>query len=435
LKWDLRNVILRSQTRSGDGLNFNDSPEEAAFRTEVREWLGSHARRLDPNEPRRGGVTAMLSSETAESDTAMVDAARAWQRTLADGGWTGLTWPKEYGGRDLTPIQLVIWAEELADHDTPADIFGIGLGMIGPTIIAHGTEEQKQRYLKPMLSGEEIWCQLWSEPNAGSDIASLQTRAVHDDDGWMINGQKVWTSGAHYAQMGLMIARSDPDTPKHRGITCFIVDMSDPGIDVRPLRQMTGGSNFNEVFLSDVRVPDGNRVGDVNDGWRVALTVLMNERMSVAGNLNVGALADPLIELAKRTGAIERSDVRQHIAAIYVRAKLLTLTGHRATTKIAKGTIPGPEGSIAKLVWADLMTDIAATGIDLLGLPGAVTGHRAADEGLWTSTALFAPGIHLGGGTDEVMRNIIGERVLGLPKEPSTDKGVPFRELLVGTQR
>jgi alkylation response protein AidB-like acyl-CoA dehydrogenase len=425
-------------------MDFTDSPEEAAFRAEVRAWLGSHARELGPHERRTGGVTAMLSSETADDDAQMVDAARAWQRRLADGGWVGLTWPKEYGGRDLTPIQLVIWSEELANFDTPPDIFGIGLGMIGPTIIAHGTEEQKQRYLKPMLSGEDIWCQLWSEPNAGSDVASLQTRAVRDDDGpgvrgapagWVLNGQKVWTSGAHYAQMGLIIARTDPDAPKHRGITCFIVDMSAPGIDVRPLRQITGGANFNEVFLSDVRIPDANRVGDVNDGWRVALTVLMNERMSVAGNLNVSALADPLVDLARRTGAIERSDVRQHLAEIYVRATLLTLTGHRVTTKIAKGAIPGPEGSIAKLVWADLMTDIAAAGLDLLGPQGALTGHSAPDEGLWSSTHLFSPGIHLGGGTDEVMRNIIGERVLGLPKEPSTDKGVPFRELLVGTQR
>ena len=415
-------------------MDFNDSPDEAAFRSEVREWLGSHARPLEDHEQRRGSVTALLT-EAEGGDADMVDAAQRWQRTLAAGGWAGLTWPKEYGGRDLTPIQLFVWAEELANFDVPPDIFGIGLGMIGPTIIAHGTEEQKQRYLPKMLSGEEVWCQLWSEPNAGSDIASLQTRAVRDDDGWILNGQKVWTSGAHYADMGLIITRTDPDAPKHRGITCFIVDMRDAGVDVRPLRQMTGGSNFNEVFLSDVRVPDDRRVGDVNDGWRVALTVLMNERMSVAGNLNVSALSDPLVDLAKRNGSIDRADVRQHIAEIYVRAKLLTLTGHRVTTKIAKGSIPGPEGSIAKLVWADLMTDIAATGIDLLGLSGAVTGHSAPDEGLWTQTHLFAPGIHLGGGTDEVMRNIIGERVLGLPKEPSNDKGVPFRELLVGTQR
>ncbi len=426
-------------------MDFHDSPEEASFRLVVRSWLDANARKLGPHERAGGAVTALLSeADDGSDDHEMVGRAQAWQKVLADGGWVGLTWPKEYGGRDLTPIQLVIWGDELPHYDVPPNVFGIGQGMIGPTIIAHGTEEQKQRYLEPMLSGEEIWCQLWSEPNAGSDIASLQTRAVRDDNGpgvrgapagWVINGQKVWTSGAHYCHMGLIIARTDPDAPKHRGITCFILDMSDPGIDPRPLRQMTGGANFNEVFLTDVRIPDANRVGDVNDGWRVALTVLMNERMSVAGNLNVGALADPLVALAKRNGSIENSHVRQTIADIFIRAKLLTLTGARATTKIAKGSIPGPEGAIAKLVWSDLMTDIADRGIELLGLAGAITGDDAADDGLWAKTHLFAPGIHLGGGTDEVMRNIIGERVLGLPKEPSTDKGVAFRELLVGTQR
>jgi alkylation response protein AidB-like acyl-CoA dehydrogenase len=402
----------------------------------VRTWLDAHARKLGPHERRGGAVTALLSESEDGDDGAMVVAAQRWQRILADGGWAGLTWPKQYGGRDLTPIQFFIFGEELADYDVPPNIFGIGQGMIGPTIIAHGTEEQKQRYLEPMLSGEQIWCQLWSEPNAGSDVASLQTRAIRDDDGWVINGQKVWTSGAHYSDMGLIIARTDPDVPKHRGITCFIVDMHSPGIDPRPLRQMTGGANFNEVFLTDVRIPDANRVGDINDGWRVALTVLMNERMSVAGNLNVGALVDPLIDLVRADARnANNSHVRQVLADTFIRAKLLTLTGYRAMTKIAKGTIPGPEGSIAKLVWADLMTDVGERGMELIGLRAAITDHRAPDDGLWSKTHLFAPGIHLGGGTDEVMRNIIGERVLGLPKEPSTDKGVPFRELPVGTQR
>ena len=415
-------------------MDFNDTPEEAAFRAEVRTWLDAHARRLGDDEPRGGAVTALLT-EGADHDDDLAARARPWQKTLNEGGWTGLTWPKEYGGRDLTPMQFMIFNDELSNYEVPPNIFGIGLGMIGPTIIAHGTEEQKERYLGRMLAGEDIWCQLWSEPNAGSDIASLQTRAVRDDDGWVLNGQKVWTSGAHYCDMGLIITRTDPEAPKHRGITCFIVDMTTPGIDARPLRQMTGGANFNEVFLTDVRIPDANRVGDVNDGWRVALTVLMNERMSVTADLNVSGLVDPLIQLAKKRGALGDEHVRQVIGDTYVRAKLLTLTGHRVTTKIAKGSIPGPEGSIAKLVWADLMTDIGKRGIGLTGLAGAVTGDEAIDDGVWSKTHLFSPGIHLGGGTDEVMRNIIGERVLGLPKEPSTDKGVPFRELLVGTQR
>ncbi|HYZ92011.1 MAG TPA: acyl-CoA dehydrogenase family protein [Actinomycetota bacterium] len=416
-------------------MDFNDSPDEAAFRIEVRQWLDANARRLGPHEQSRSGAAALLSEAAGNEQTPdLVARAQAWQRTMADGGWAGLTWPETYGGRDLSPVQLVIFNDELANYDVPPNIFGIGLGMIGPALIAHGTEEQKQRYLPKMLSGEEIWCQLWSEPNAGSDIASLQTRAVHDADGWVLNGQKVWTSGAHYSHRGLIIARTDPDAPKHRGITCFIVDMADPGVDARPLKQMTGGANFNEVFLTDVHIPDANRVGDVHDGWRVALTVLMNERSSVGGSLNLSALVDPLVELAKREGA-GNSHIRQNVADVYIRARLLTLTAYRSLTKLSKGSIPGPEGSIAKLVWSNLMTDIAEQGLGVLGLSGSLVGADAPDTGMWTATHLMAPGIHLGGGTDEVMRNIIGERVLGLPKEPAPDKGLPFRELLVGTQR
>ncbi|MEX0874512.1 MAG: acyl-CoA dehydrogenase family protein [Actinomycetota bacterium] len=415
-------------------MDFHDSPEEAAFRADVRGWLDANARRLSSTETKSGSVAALLNEGGEGSDDDLIPRAQAWQRTLAQGGWTGLTWPKSYGGRDLTPAQLIVFNDELANYDVPGNIFGIGLGMIGPAIIAHGTEDQKQRYLQPMLRGDEIWCQLWSEPNAGSDIAGLQTRAERTGDEWVINGQKVWTSGAHYAHYGLIIARTDPDAPKHRGITCFIVDMSDPSIEPRPLKQMTGGANFNEVFLTDVRVPDTNRVGDVNDGWRVALTVLMNERMSVAGSFNVGALVDPLIALTRRA---QRTDtyVQQSVADIYIRAKLLELTTYRAITKLAKGSIPGPEGSIAKLVWSDLLTEVANKGMEILGPPGALVGDDAPDDGLWSGTHLLAPGVHLGGGTDEIMKNIIGERVLGLPKEPATDKDVPFRELRVGTQR
>ncbi len=414
-------------------MDFNDSPEETAFRTEVRAWLDSNAKRISPDQSKSGSVTALLNEGSDEQDNDFTPRAQAWQRKLAEGGWAGLTWPKEYGGRDLSPSQLIVFNDELSNYDVPANIFGIGLGMIGPAIIAHGTEEQKQRYLPPMLRGDEIWCQLWSEPNAGSDIAALQTKAESSGDEWVINGQKVWTSGAHYAHFGLIITRTDPDAPKHRGITCFIVDMSDASIEPRPLKQMTGGANFNEVFLTDLRVHDTDRVGDVNDGWRVALTVLMNERMSVAGSFNVGALVDPLISLARRS----QSDtyVRQKVADAFIRAKLLELTTYRAITKIAKGSIPGPEGSIAKLVWSDLLTEVADKGLEILGVAGALVGDEAPDDGVWSSTHLLAPGVHLGGGTDEIMKNIIGERVLGLPKEPATDKDVPFRELRVGTQR
>jgi acyl-CoA dehydrogenase len=408
-------------------LDFNDSPEEAAFRTEVRTWLDANARRLADDEQSSGGVSGLLGAHTTEDEELVVVAAKAWQQKLYDAGWAGITWPKAFGGADLSPIQTVIFDEELERYDVPANIFGIGLGMIGPAIMYHGTDEQKSRYLPKMLSGEEVWCQLWSEPNAGSDVASLQTRAEPSGDEWVVNGQKVWTSGAQYSRFGLMIARTDLDAPKHRGITVFIVDMTAPGVDIRPLRQMTGAAHFNEVFLTDVRIADSNRVGDVNDGWRVAMTVLMNERMSAASAFNAQATIAPLVRLAQQTGAYEDGEVRQQLADLYIGAKLLTLTGNRTVTKIKKGGIPGPEGSISKLVWSDLMSDASARALSILGLRGAI------DE-TWSESFLMAPGLHLGGGTDDIMRNIIGERVLGLPKEPSVDKDVPYRELRVGTQ-
>ena len=408
-------------------MDFRDSPEEATFRAQVRAWLDANARRLRPDEQSSGGVSGLLGAHTTEDEQRVVEDAKAWQRKLYDAGWAGITWPKEFGGADLSAIQTVIFDDEMSNYDVPANIFGIGLGMIGPAIMYHGTEEQKARYLPKMLSGEEVWCQLWSEPNAGSDVASLQTRAERAGDDWVVNGQKVWTSGAQYSQYGLMIARTDLDAPKHRGITVFIVDMSAPGIDIRPLRQMTGAAHFNEVFLTDVRIPDSQRVGDVNDGWRVAMTVLMNERMSAASAFNAQATVAPLVRVAQQTDAYASSEVRQQIAELYIGAKLLTLTGHRTVTKIKKGGIPGPEGSISKLVWSDLMTEAAARALSILGLRGAI------DE-TWSEAYLMAPGLHLGGGTDDIMRNIIGERVLGLPKEPSVDKEVPYRELRVGTQ-
>ena len=288
-----------------------------------------------------------------------------------------------------------------------------------------------------MLSGEEVWCQLWSEPNAGSDIASLQTRAIRDDDGWVINGQKVWTSGAHYAHMGLIITRTDPDAPKHRGITCFIVDMSDPGIDVRPLRQMTGGVELQRGVPERRPGAGRRRVGDVNDGWRVALTVLMNERMSVAGNLNVGG-ARPIRSSTSRSAPAAIDRARRPAAP---RRDLRP--GEAAHPHRTPGDDEDREGHDPRPGRVDREARVGRPHDGHRGAPASTSSacpapspdDGAPDEGLWTQTHLFAPGIHLGGGTDEVMRNIIGERVLGLPKEPSTDKGVPFRELLVGTQR
>jgi alkylation response protein AidB-like acyl-CoA dehydrogenase len=315
--------------------------------------------------------------------------------------------------------------------------------MIGPTIMSHGTEEQMRTFIPKMIEGGEVWCQLWSEPNAGSDVASLETRAERDtaSGDWILNGQKVWTTGAHYCEWGLIIARTDLDAPKHRGITCFIVDMHATGVEVRPLRQINGSEGFNEVFFTDVHIPDAHRVGDVNDGWRVALTTLMNERFAI-GTGGGGGTVNPLFQLAKKTPvnatpqrsggvgqtAFDDDAIRQELAQIYILSRLLQLTGYRSLTKIAKGGIPGPEGSAMKLVSTKLASMVGDTSTKILGLKGVLMGAGAPDEGAWSSAFLTAPGIHIAGGTDEIMKNIIGERVLGLPKEPQVDKTVPFRE-------
>jgi alkylation response protein AidB-like acyl-CoA dehydrogenase len=418
-------------------VDFKDSPEEAAFRAQARSFLDGHARRKTEEDE---GLNTLLSGEE-HAPAEIIDRAKAWQKTLYDNAWGAITWPKEYGGRDATPIQAVVWADELSNYDVPAGIYTIGLGMIGPTIMTHGTEQQKERYLPKMVEGQEIWCQLWSEPNAGSDVASLQTRAERTSTGdFVLNGQKVWTTGAHYCKWGLIIARTDMDSPKHRGISAFIVDMTHSGVESRPLKQMNGGASFNEVFFTDVPIPAENLVGDLNDGWRVAMTTLMNERYAIGVGGTRGASISPLIKLAKKTDLNGRSAtddpvIRQELARVYIHTKLLGLTGARSITKISKGAIPGPEGSCMKLVGTKLATEVADLGEKVLGLRGILTGAGAPDAGQWSGAFLGAPGIHIAGGTDEIMKNIIGERVLGLPKEPQVDRDMPFRELKVGTFR
>ncbi|HVE92949.1 MAG TPA: acyl-CoA dehydrogenase family protein [Actinomycetota bacterium] len=418
-------------------MDFKDSPEEAAFRAEVKAWLDANAPRKTAEQ--EDELPSMLDERDDES---YIAAAKAWQKKMHDAGWATITWPPEYGGRGATPMQAYIFSQEMSRYDVPSGVYVIGLGMIGPTIMVHGSDEQKRRFLPPMRDGSEIWCQLWSEPNAGSDVASLQTRAERDPGGgdWILNGQKVWTTGAQYSKWGLIIARTDPDTPKHRGISAFIVDMTEPGVTVRPLRQMTGGSTFNEVFFDDVKVPAGQLVGDVNDGWRVALTTLMNERFAIGVGGARGATLQPLFKLARKTDlngrpASEDPQIRQDLARVAIHARLLSLTGYRALTKVSKGGIPGPEGSAMKLVGTRLATEVSELGTRILGLSSLLMEQDAPDKGQWAMAFLGAPGIHLAGGTDEIMRNIIGERVLGLPKEPQVDRDLPFRELRVGTQR
>jgi len=327
----------------------------------------------------------------------------------------------------------VVWGDEAKGFDVPDHVFRIGTTMGGPTVIAHGTDEQRARWLPPLLTGEEIWCQLFSEPGAGSDLAGLRTTAVRDGDEWVVNGQKVWSSGAHYSRRGLLLARTDPDAPKHAGITYFLIDMEASGIEIRPLRQMTGGSHFNEVFFTDTRIPDADRLGDVDDGWRVAQTTLLNERAAIAELIGGSNAALALAELARaateqgRPG-VDDPRVRQRIADIYTRAEILRYVGLRIVSAFSRNALPGPEASVAKLAMADMLRTASDLAMSLLG-PGAVAEADPSVSEAWISGFLAAPAVRIAGGSDEIQRNIIGERVLGLPKEPGPAKTTPFREL------
>lgn len=400
-------------------MDFDDTAEDAAFRAEWRSWLVANAEQA----PAGAGFGAFVPRGVG--DESVVTRAKDWQRRLAADGWGAVSWPRAYGGRDATPMQAYIYAEELADYDVPPDLYAIGLGMVGPTLMAWGTEEQKRAYLPSMLDGSEIWCQLWSEPAAGSDVASLSTRAEYDParDVWIVNGQKVWTSEAQLARWGLGIFRTDPEMPKHRGISAFVVDMQAPGVDVRPLREMSGGSAFNEVFFTDVELPAANLVGPPGQGWMVALTTMAHERLT-AGLMGLTAMSTaPLIELARTARcscrpAIEDPVLRARLIDVVVRHRVLELTVLRTLTAIARSGAPGPESSTLKLAWSDVGSAYAELAVDLLGIAGTLTGPTAPYDGRVASIFSFAPSFHIGGGTDEVQRNVIGEKVLGLPKEP-----------------
>jgi alkylation response protein AidB-like acyl-CoA dehydrogenase len=402
-------------------MDFNDTPAEAEFRAQARAFLDKHRRPLAPGESNN-----MLSER---DDPETIKRAKEWQALKRDNGWAVLTWPKEFGGRDATPIQSVIWNQEEARYQVPPNVFAIGLGMLGPTIMAHGTPEQKTKHIPRMARGDDIWCQLFSEPAAGSDLAGLRTSAVKKGDDWIINGQKIWTTGAHFSKWGMIVTRSDATVAKHAGLTYFIVDMESPGIEIRQIKQINGGSGFNEVFFSDVKVPDSNRLGRVGDGWRVALTTLMNERASIGGG-GGGMRTDDLIRMARESElngrpALEDSAVRQKIADFYIRSAGLKYTGYRTLTALSKGTTPGPESSIGKLVGAPLGQEVSAFAIELQGLAGSAMG--SAQEGY-----LGSPGLRIAGGTDEIMRNILAERVLRLPPEPRLDKDTAFRDVPTG---
>jgi acyl-CoA dehydrogenase len=414
-------------------MHFDDTPEETEFRNKARAWLEDHAKPRDPSQN--------LPNPLGErEDDDAVAAAKAWQATKFDAGWAVLTWPKKHGGQGLGRMEQVIWNQEETRFDTPPNLYTIGHGMLGPTIMAHGSDTQKERYLVDMARGQEIWCQLFSEPDAGSDLAGLRTSAVKDGDGWVINGQKIWSTHAHFSKWGMIVTRSDPNVAKHAGLTYFIVDMEDPGIEARPIRQINGGSGFNEVFFSDVRVPDTNRLGAVGDGWRVAITTLMNERVAIGGGSSAGTLRN-LFKLARETRvkgqpAIQDSAVRQRLAEFYVKAKGLQYTSYRTLSALLRGATPGPEGSIGKAVGAPLGQEMASFALDLQGpFAGVSDSTHGVDDGLWQDLYLSIPGMRIAGGTDEILKNIIAERVLGLPSEIRVDKDKSFREIPTGTQK
>jgi acyl-CoA dehydrogenase len=409
-------------------MDFNDTPEEAAFRAEARTWLEANAKPLDSDAPQ---------ANAERTNPELVKAAQAWQKKKADAGWACITWPKEYGGRAATPMQNVIWNQEQAKFQTPPDIFGIGIGMCGPTVLAHGTDEQKKRWIPKLLSGEEIWCQLFSEPSAGSDLAGLRSTAVKDGDDWIINGQKIWTTGAHFCDWGILVVRTDPNVAKHAGLSYYVVDMHSPGIEVRPITQINGGQGFNEVFFSDVRIPDDQRISAVGNGWAVAITTLMNERQSIGSGMGVGSLED-LIGLAASLEvdgqpAIEDRQVREQIADYIVKGRGLRYTSLRTLTAISQGRPPGPEASMGKLVGAVLQQEAASFAMELTGAGGALLDEASTPSAAaWQERYLAIPGLRIAGGTDEVLRNIIAERVLGLPSDARADKGIAFRDIPSG---
>lgn len=410
-------------------MDFNDTPAEAAFRAEARAWFEANAR------PRRSDAPPGLFDERESED--LVAASRAWQGRKAAAGFGAIIWPKEHGGRGGRLVEQSIWDQEEAGYDTPPNIFSVSLGMVGPTIATHGTPDQKARHLRAMLTGAQLFCQLFSEPGAGSDLAGIATRARPGNGGWVVDGQKVWTSRAHQSEFGLLLARTDPSVPKHRGLTAFILDMGAPGVDVRPIRQITGVAKFNEVFLTGVEISDGDRLGGVGDGWRVALTTLMHERLFVGarGEVDAAYALVALCELVRRARvggrpALDHGSVRRRLAGFAVRVRGLTYTAYRTLTALSREEEPGPEGSVAKLLYARLMQEMAAFALELLGPAGAVRDPQSDRPVVdWPTVYLKAAGMRVAGGTDEIQRTVIGERVLRLPPEPRLDKDLAFSEV------
>jgi alkylation response protein AidB-like acyl-CoA dehydrogenase len=393
-------------------VDFEDTPEEAAFRAQAREWLAANAvAKGSPGDFSAGNFSGEI--DPAE----YVKRCRWWQGQLYEGGWAGIAWPKAFGGRGGKPIEEAIFAEEQSKWGVSTGVFAVAHGMVAPTLMQHGSHEQQRRYLGPMLRGDELWCQLFSEPEAGSDLASLRTRAVRDGDEFVVDGQKVWTSYAHASERAILLARTDPDAPRHAGITYFVLDMQTPGIDVRPLRQMNGEAHFNEVFLNGVRIPASNVIGDVDDGWKVAVTTLTNERGAIAGG---SGISDPerLLALARDLGITDDPLFRQRFVQAWSRGEVIRYLRLRARTAVSQGRRPGPEASVLKLSYARYVKQLMDLAIGMQGPHGTLAYPDAPLDGVFVQKFINAVQSSIGGGTDEIQRNIVGERVLGLPREP-----------------
>ncbi|MEM7078991.1 MAG: acyl-CoA dehydrogenase family protein [Pseudomonadota bacterium] len=404
-------------------MDFEDTLEEASFRAEARAWLEANV----PSEAELEGLD-------------YIGRGKFWQKRKADAGWACIRWPEEYGGRGASAIQQVILGQEEAKVAAPeTGMFSIGQGMAAPTMMTWGKPDDVARFMPRLASGEDIWCQLFSEPAGGSDLAALRTKAERDGDDWVINGQKIWTSGAHYSDWGILVVRTDPNVPKHKGLSYFFLDMKSPGIEIKPIKQISGEANFNEVYFTDVRIPDNQRLGEVGQGWQVALTTLMNERASIGsgGGNTKFATVKALAKSVQIDGkpAIEDSAVRAKLASWYVQESGLKYTGYRTLSALSKGETPGPENSIGKYVGGKKAQDMAAFAMDLMEHQGIVRERDNDDlfNALFADTYMGIPGLRIAGGTDEIMANIIAERVLGLPQEPRMDKGIPFTEVPTGS--
>jgi len=407
-------------------MDFKDTPEEAEFRAQVKAWLAKNA----PKFAQSGANVRREEDDSPEN----IKVAKEWQALKAEAGYAFIQWPQEYGGRG-SAMQSVIYTQEEAKFPVPRNYFIIG-AFAGPTLMAWATEEQKARYLPPMLRGEEVWCQLFSEPGAGSDLAGIRTRCELEGDTWVVNGQKVWTTVAYMADWAIMVARHDPTLPKHMGLTYFFFDMKSPGVEVTRIKQVSGGSDFCEVFLNDVRIPDSQRLGRMGDGWSVCLTTLMNERFNAGDAYRPDA--NELLGLAQRLNiggkpAIENSAIRERIAEWHIQSAGAKFTKFRTLTALSRGQTPGPEASILKLVNASKLQDIGAYGMDQLGMAG-ILADADDDDAQFLLAYLAAPGARIAGGTDEILRNIIAERVLALPGDIRVDKELPFNKLASGTK-